>query len=116
MHQPTFVNMIRDPIAWFQSHYTFMRFGMNKGRGENDPKLGSVSSKQKYQETIIHFYNWKSVFFKRVNPVAILDFRNPDPFFGLPHILASHQSVAHFGERNSVLETEMMETIISNQN
>ena len=43
MHQPTFVNLIRDPISWFQSHYTFMRFGMNKGRAEDAPKLGSVS-------------------------------------------------------------------------
>ena len=43
MHQPTFVNLIRDPISWFQSHYTFMRFGMNKGRSEDSPKLGSVS-------------------------------------------------------------------------
>ena len=43
MHQPTFVNLIRDPISWFQSHYTFMRFGMNKGRSEDAPKLGSVS-------------------------------------------------------------------------
>ena len=44
MHQPTFVNLIRDPISWFQSHYTFMRFGMNKGRAEDAPKLGSVSN------------------------------------------------------------------------
>lgn len=65
MHQPTFVNMIRDPIAWFQSHYTFMRFGMNKGRGENDPKLGSdiddcIKNKEKNcvsnQWTYIEFF------------------------------------------------------------
>lgn len=72
MHQPTFVNMIRDPIAWFQSHYTFMRFGMNKGRGENDPKLGSVSSKQKYQETIMSIQNLRMLFLKICLKVAIL--------------------------------------------
>ena len=51
MHQPTFVNLIRDPISWFQSHYTFMRFGMNKGRAEDAPKLGSVSKKDQFRDS-----------------------------------------------------------------
>lgn len=65
MHQPTFVNLIRDPISWFQSHYTFMRFGMNKGRAEDAPKLGSdiddcIQNKEKNcvsnQWTYIEFF------------------------------------------------------------
>jgi len=65
MHQPTFVNLIRDPISWFQSHYTFMRFGMNKGRAEDAPKLGSdiddcIKNKEKNcvsnQWTYIEFF------------------------------------------------------------
>lgn len=65
MHQPTFVNLIRDPISWFQSHYTFMRFGMNKGRSEDSPKLGSdiddcIKNKEKNcvsnQWTYIEFF------------------------------------------------------------
>ena len=33
MNQPTFINVIRDPIEWFTSRYYFARYGWNRKPG-----------------------------------------------------------------------------------
>ena len=33
LEQPTYINVIRDPIDWFQSHYYFERFGWEQVNG-----------------------------------------------------------------------------------
>lgn len=35
MVQPTFVNMIREPVTWFQSHYSFMKYGANSRKANS---------------------------------------------------------------------------------
>merc|ERR1712110_489611 len=34
MNQPTYINVMRDPIDWFQSHYYFERFGWQQIGGD----------------------------------------------------------------------------------
>ena len=35
MVQPTFVNLIREPVEWFQSHYSFMKYGANSRKANS---------------------------------------------------------------------------------
>lgn len=39
--QPTYINVIRDPVDWFQSHYYFERFGWERGEGDRNSWKGT---------------------------------------------------------------------------
>jgi len=39
--QPTFINVLRDPVDWFQSHYYFERFGWQRGEGDRNSFKGT---------------------------------------------------------------------------
>lgn len=41
LDQPTYMNVMRDPVDWFQSHYYFERFGWQKVGGSRDSFKGS---------------------------------------------------------------------------
>ena len=45
MNQPSYINVIREPTQWFQSHYYFERFGWMNDPGERDSFEGSEADR-----------------------------------------------------------------------
>ena len=47
IQQPTYINVIRDPADWFQSHYYFERFGWTRKEDDRGSFIGSDEDKQR---------------------------------------------------------------------
>ena len=47
IQQPTYINVIRDPADWFQSHYYFERFGWTRKEDDRGSFNGSEEDKQR---------------------------------------------------------------------
>ena len=47
IQQPTYINVIRDPADWFQSHYYFERFGWTRKEDDRGSFSGSDEDKQR---------------------------------------------------------------------
>ena len=47
IQQPTYINVIRDPADWFQSHYYFERFGWTRKDDDRESFNGSEEDKMR---------------------------------------------------------------------
>lgn len=47
LQQPTYINVIRDPSDWFQSHYYFERFGWTRKEDDRGSFIGSEEDKMR---------------------------------------------------------------------
>ena len=47
VQQPTYINVIRDPSDWFQSHYYFERFGWTRKEDDRGSFIGSEEDKMR---------------------------------------------------------------------
>ena len=45
IQQPTYINVLRDPVDWFQSHYYFERFGWEREKGDRNSFSGTEKEK-----------------------------------------------------------------------
>ena len=69
--QPTFINVIRDPVDWFSSHYHFMFYGWNRDQGKRDNQAKLLEKHKpmpledciKYNEDICTKNPWRYIEF-----------------------------------------------------
>ena len=54
IQQPTYINVIRDPADWFQSHYYFERFGWTRKDDDRESFNGSEEDKMRVR----HFFKF----------------------------------------------------------
>ena len=57
IQQPTYINVIRDPSDWFQSHYYFERFGWTRKEDDRGSFVGSEEDKTRVSSVLIIIYN-----------------------------------------------------------